>query len=80
MLPTRLHTSRLSLTELTGIIMESFGSLDAGLGERSVNVASDEQLLIANLLDMDVANMLNGPCFLASCTSVAYNPSRVHRM
>ena len=56
------------------------GSLDAGLRERSVNVASDEQLLIANLLDMDVANMLNGPCPLASCTSVGYNPSRVHRM
>lgn len=56
------------------------GSLDAGLGERSVNVASDEQLLIANLLDMDVANMPNGPCPLASCTSVGYNPSRVHRM
>ena len=56
------------------------GSVEAGLRYRSVSVPSDEPLVIANLLDLDVAYILNGPCPLAGCANVGCDHSRVHRM
>ncbi|MCJ1451181.1 hypothetical protein MMC28_001516 [Mycoblastus sanguinarius] len=45
------------------------GSIEASLQHRSVSVRSDEPLLIGNLLNLDVAEILNGPEY-----------SRIHRM
>lgn len=56
------------------------GSVEAGLRDRSVSVPSDEPLLIANLLELDVTYLLNGPCPLATCASVGCDHSRIHRL
>lgn len=56
------------------------GSVEAGLRDRSVSVPSDEPLLIANLLELDVTYILNGPCPLASCANAGCDHSRIHRL
>ena len=53
--------------EVYGKQHRDLGSIEAGLQNRSVTVPSDEPLLIANLLDLDVVDILNGPCPLAEC-------------
>ena len=55
-------------------------SIEDGLRNRSVSVPSDEPLLIANLLDLDVVDILNGPCPLANCAGFGCDHSRVHRL
>ena len=78
MLQSRLQTSQVSLTNRDH--HEELGSVEASLRDRSVNEASDEPPLIANLLDRDVANIIKGPCPLASCTSVDCDHSQIHRL
>lgn len=56
------------------------GAVETGLQHRSVSVPSDEPLLIAQLLDLDVAYVLNGPCPLANCEKTGCDHSRTHRM
>ena len=66
--------------EFEGDRREDLGTIEAGLQHRSVSVPSDEPLLIANLLDLDVAGILDGPCPLASCVNLGCDHSRIHRM
>lgn len=56
------------------------GTVEAALQHRSVSVPSDEPLLIANLLDLDVADVLNGSCPMANCANVGCDHSRIHRL
>ena len=56
------------------------GSVETGLQHRSVSVLSDEPLLIANLLDLDVAEILNGQCPLTDCKNIGCAHSRIHRL
>ena len=56
------------------------GSIVAGLQNRSVSVPSDEPLLIANLLSLDVVKILTGPCHLANCAGSGCGHSRIHRL
>lgn len=66
--------------EVIGIQHRDLGSIEAGLRNRSVSVPSDEPLLIANLLDLDVVDILNGPCPLANCAGFGCDHSRIHRL
>lgn len=66
--------------EYDGDRREDLGTVEAGLLHRSVSVPSDEPLLIANLLDLDIADILNGSCPLASCANAGCDHSRIHRM
>ena len=66
--------------EVEGQRHGDLGSVEAGLQHRSVSVPSDEPLLIANLLDLDVASILNGPCPLTNCANVGCDHSRIHRL
>ena len=68
--------------EVDGIKHADLGSIEAGLQNRSVTVPSDEPLLIANLLDLDVEDILKGPCPLANCAGFDsdHSHSRIHRM
>lgn len=66
--------------EFDSDLREDLGTIEPGLKHRSVSVSSDEPLLIANLLDLDVANILNGPCPLANCAEHNCDHSRIHRM
>lgn len=66
--------------EVDGKQHRDLGSIEAGLRNRSVSVPSDEPLLIANLLDLDVVDILNGPCPLANCAGFGCDHSRIHRL
>ena len=66
--------------DVDGDRRDDLGTIEARLQHRSVSVPSDEPLLIANLLDLDVANMLNGPCPLTNCANNDCDHSRIHRM
>ena len=78
------------ISEITKIVRVSYevdedqhsdlGSVEAGLRHRSVSVPSDEPLLIANLLELDVTYILNGPCPLTNCANVGCDHSRIHRL
>ena len=66
--------------EVDGEHHADLGSIEAGLQNRSVSVPSDEPLLIANLLDLNVDAILNGPCPLANCAGSDCGHSRIHRL
>lgn len=66
--------------EVDGDQHSDLGSVEAGLRDRSVSVPSDEPLLIANLLELDVTYILNGPCPLADCANIGCDHSRIHRL
>lgn len=66
--------------EYHGDRREDLGTIEPGLHNRSVSVSSDEPLLIANLLDLDVAKILIGPCPLANCSKSNCDHSRIYRM
>ena len=66
--------------EVDGKQYGDLGSIEAGLQNRSVTVPSDEPLLIANLLDLDVDYIVNGPCPLAKCAGFGCDHSRIHRL
>ena len=66
--------------EYDGDRREDLGTIEPGLRHRSVSVSSDEPLLIANLLDLDVTSILIGPCPLANCAKSNCDHSRIHRM
>ena len=66
--------------EVDGNRIGDLGSVETGLQHRSVTVPSDEPLLIANLLDLDVTYILNGPCPLTNCANVGCDHSRIHRL
>lgn len=66
--------------EFEGDQREDLGTVEGGLLHRSVSVPSDEPLLIANLLDLDVSSILSGPCPLADCVNVGCDHSRIHRL
>ena len=67
-------------TEYEGDLREDLGTVEIGLRHRSVSVPYDEPLLIANLLDLGVDDILQGPCPIASCANVGCDHSRIHRM
>ena len=56
------------------------GTVGAGLQHRSVSVPSDEPLLVANLLNLDVFEILNGSCPLTNCANVGCSHSRIPRL
>ena len=66
--------------EYDGDRREDLGTVEVGLQRRAVSVPADEPLLITNLLGLDLAHVLNGPCPLANCAKVGCDDSRVHRM
>ena len=69
--------------EVDGTQHVDLGSIEAGLQNRSVSDPSDEPLLIANLLDLDVGNILNGPCPVPNhqnCAGFGCDYSRIHRL
>ena len=63
-----------------GDLREDLGTVETGLRHRSVSVPYDEPLLIANLLDLGVDHILQGPCPIANCADVGCDHSRIHRM
>ena len=77
---TRIHSFSAVSYEVDGKQHGDLGSIETGLQNRSVSVPSDEPLLIANLLDLDVVDILNGPCPLANCAGFGCNHSRIHRL
>ena len=68
------------MNEVDGNRIGDLGSVETGLQHRSVTVPSDEPLLIANLLHLDVTYILNGPCPLTNCANVGCDHSRIHRL
>ncbi len=66
--------------EFEGDRREDLGTIEASLQHRSVSVPSDEPLLIANLLDLNVTDILDGPCPLTDCANVGCDHSRMHRL
>ena len=77
---TRIASFSAVSYEVDGKQHGDLGSIEAGLQNRSVSVPSDEPLLIANLLDLDVFDILNGPCPLANCAGSGCDHSRIHRL
>ena len=66
--------------EYEGDLRQDLGTLEIALRHRSVSVPCDEPLLIANLLDLSVDDILQGPCPIADCANVGCDHSRIHRM
>lgn len=54
--------------------------IEGSLQRRSVTVPSDEPLLIANRLDLNVADILNGSYPLANCLNIGRDYSPIHRL
>ena len=77
---TRIASFSAVSYEVDGKQHGDLGSVEAGLQNRSVTVSSDEPLLIANLLDLNVVDILNGPCPLPNCVGFGCDHSRIHRL
>ncbi len=77
---TRIASFSAVSYEVDGKQRRDLGSIEDGLQNRSVSVPSDEPLLIANLLDLDVVDILNGPCPLTNCADFGCGHSRIHRL
>lgn len=63
--------------EVGGDPREDPVNVESSLQFRSLIAPSDKPLLIRNLLDLDVAHMLNGSCPLVNCADVGSDHSRI---
>lgn len=65
---------------LMAIDVRILGRLKAVSSTGLLALPSDESLLIANLLDLNIADILNGSYPLANCLNVGRDYSPVHRL